>query len=99
MNLNYLVIYRSDPAASAEWYADALALRFTREQHGGGPVHYAATLDDGTVVELYSAGSRPVTRTRIGLSVPDPYDVRPEASVITDPDGNTIAIEARAASA
>lgn len=98
MHLDYLVIYASDPAASAAWYTDALALRFIREQHGSrGPVHYSTVIDGGVVLELYpAAGDRPVTRTRIGLSVPDPYDVRPEPTTITDPDGNTIEVTARA---
>ncbi|BDD80303.1 hypothetical protein TPB0596_00660 [Tsukamurella pulmonis] len=96
MNLDYLVLYASDPAASAAWYADALGLRFTREQHGGGPVHYSAEAGD-TMLELYPAGTRPVTRTRIGITVPDPYGVRPEPTVITDPDGNRIEVRATSA--
>ncbi|MGC5024426.1 VOC family protein [Tsukamurella sp. DT100] len=100
MNLSYLVIYCSDPDASRDWYESALGLWFQREQHGvNRPVHYSTTLDGGTVLELYPAGDRPVTRTRIGITVPDPYGVTPAPTVITDPDGNTIAIEARAASA
>lgn len=97
MQISYLVIYASDPAASARWYESALGLRFQREHHGGGPVHYSTEID-GTVVELFPAGDdHPITRTRIGLTVPDPYGVRPEESIITDPDGNTIAVTARAA--
>lgn len=96
MKISYLVLYCSDPAASAAWYSDALGLLFTEEQHDGGPVHHSTEID-GTVVELYPAGDRPVTRTRIGLTVPDPFGVRLEPTVITDPDGNRIDVTARAA--
>ncbi|KXP12690.1 hypothetical protein AXK57_00060 [Tsukamurella pulmonis] len=100
MKISYLVLYVRDPATSVAWYTDALGPRFTREQHGAnGPVHYAATLDGGTVLELYPAGDRPTSRTRIGITVRDPFGVAPAPTVITDPDGNTIAIEVRAASA
>lgn len=98
MYLDYLVLYCSDPEASAAWYSDALGLRFQREQHGGGPVHFSSRIGS-TVVELYPAGDDgPVTRTRIGLSVPDPFGVRPEPTTVTDPDGNTIEVTARAGS-
>lgn len=96
MHLNYLVLYARDPAASAEWYADALGLHFTREQHGDGPVHYSAEIG-GTVLELYPSGDRPVTRTRVGLVVPDPFGVAPSPTVITDPDGNRIEVRATSA--
>lgn len=95
MHLNYIVLYVSDIDASRDWYESALGLRFQREHHGNGPIHYSTQLD-GTALELYPSGDRPVTRTRIGLSVPDLYRVRPEPSVITDPDGNVIEVTARA---
>ncbi|MBS4102914.1 VOC family protein [Tsukamurella paurometabola] len=101
MQISYLVLYVTDPEASAAWYTDALGLRFTEEQHGvNGPVHYSTALGGGTVLELFSAGDdHPVTRTRIGLVVPDPFGVRPAPTLITDPDGNRIEVTARAASA
>lgn len=95
MNISYLVLYCADPAASAGWFTDSLGLRFTREQHGANrPVHYAATLDDGTVLELYPTGTRPVTRTRIGITVRDTFGVAPAPTAISDPDGNTIEVRA-----
>ncbi len=97
MNLSYLVLYVRDPETSAKWYTDALGLHFTEEQHRGGPIHYSTQLD-GTVVELFPAGDdHPITRTRIGLVVRDPFGVGPEPTTVTDPDGNTIAITVRAA--
>lgn len=57
MNFDYLVVYCSDPAASANWYESALGLRFTEEQHGG-PVHYSTKLEDGTALEFYPATGR-----------------------------------------
>ena len=99
MNLSYIVLYASDPETSAAWYESALGLRFTVEQHGAnGPVHYSTALDGGTVLELYPAASdRPRSRVRLGITVRDPFGVRPEPTIVTDPDGNRI--EVRAASA
>ena len=94
MHLNYFVLYVSDLDASRDWYGSALGLRFTRERHNGGPVHYSTEID-GTVLELYPAtGDRPRSRVRIGVSVRDPFRKRPAPTTITDPDGNVIAIEA-----
>ncbi|AUN38653.1 VOC family protein [Tsukamurella tyrosinosolvens] len=96
MHLNYFVLYVTDPETSAKWYESALGLRFTEEQHGSrGPVHYSATLDGGVVLELYPAATRPLTRTRIGLVVRDPFGVAPAPTVITDPDGNRIEVRTR----
>ena len=71
MNLDYLVIYCSDPEASAEWYASALALRFTKEQHGSrGPLHFSSEIG-GTILELYpAADGLPRSRVRLGVTCP-----------------------------
>jgi catechol 2,3-dioxygenase-like lactoylglutathione lyase family enzyme len=84
--LDYLVIYVSDLEASAQFYG-ALGLTLVREQHGFGPVHYSAQLGP-TVLELYPAGTRPPTRTRLGLRIPGA-----EATTDRDPDGNILDVE------
>lgn len=66
-----------------------LGLRLVREQHGGGPVHYSVQLGGGLVLELYPAGDRPATRTRLGLRIPGAA-----ASTVTDPDGNAVSVAA-----
>lgn len=47
--LNLLVIRSSEPARTVGFY-ELLGLRFCEEQHGKGPVHWAADVD-GVVVE------------------------------------------------
>lgn len=70
MTLNLLVLYVSDLERSRTFY-ELLGLDLRREQHGG-PVHYAAELDGGTVLELYpTPPGGPVTRVRLGFDVPD----------------------------
>jgi catechol 2,3-dioxygenase-like lactoylglutathione lyase family enzyme len=50
-SLNFIVLYASDLERSRQFY-EALGLTFTREQHGQGPMHYAAEMN-GVVLELY----------------------------------------------
>ena len=82
--LSLVVLYVSDLDASVAFYA-GLGLDLIREQHGAGPVHYSAGLDGSAVLELYSAGDRPPTRTRLGLR-----GVSGNGGTVTDPDGNVV---------
>jgi predicted enzyme related to lactoylglutathione lyase len=69
-SLNLLVLCAEDPQAMCAFYA-ALGLKFVREQHEMGPVHYSTQLNDAVVLEIYPRGSGPVsTGTRIGFNVP-----------------------------
>ncbi|MEU3400835.1 glyoxalase/bleomycin resistance/dioxygenase family protein [Streptomyces filamentosus] len=89
MNIDLVVIYTDKLDACRDFYA-ALGLPLVPEQHGSGPEHYAAVLDDGTVFELYPATGRPATGyLRLGLIA--------EAGrrVLTDPDGRTIVLTPR----
>lgn len=97
--LTLLVLYVGDVDRSREFY-ELLGLRFVEERHGDGPVHYAAELPTGVVLEIYSAGEKAVTRARLGFVVRD----RPAAadalrsagftvkrqSLVVDPDGNRV---------
>lgn len=67
--LNLLVIRVSDLERSRQWYEE-LGFSFVQEQHGSGPIHYAAE-QDGFVFELYPASARnPVSAsTRLGFTV------------------------------
>jgi predicted enzyme related to lactoylglutathione lyase len=53
--LNLLVIRSQEPSRTVEFY-ELLGLRFQEEQHGKGPVHWAAEVD-GVVMEIYPAHS------------------------------------------
>lgn len=66
---NLLVIRVSELERSRQWYEE-LGFSFAREQHGNGPIHYAAERD-GFVFELYPASQRnpPSTSVRLGFKV------------------------------
>ena len=67
--LNLLVIRSEEPARAIGFY-ESLGLRFQEEQHGKGPVHWAAEFG-GLVMEVYPAKSPDdVERTtRLGFEV------------------------------
>lgn len=105
MTLNLLVLYVADLVRSREFYELVLGQPLTREQHGDdGPVHYAAVLPGGTVLELYPApAGGPVTRVRLGFDVLDRdavvtalrrarFTVK-RTGLAIDPDGNRIELQ------
>ncbi|HUG18712.1 MAG TPA: VOC family protein [Planctomycetaceae bacterium] len=69
--LNLLVIRSQEPARTVHFY-ELLGLRFQEEQHGKGPVHWAAE-SGSLVMEIYPAQSEcEVERTtRLGFEVVD----------------------------
>ncbi|MBS9532396.1 VOC family protein [Mycobacterium sp. M1] len=88
--LSLIVLYVADLEASRRFYEDTVGLTFAREKHGNGPIHYAATIAGGCVLELYPAGpSRPPTRTRLGFMVPGAA-----GGAWRDPDGNVVVVNA-----
>ncbi|AEH11261.1 glyoxalase/bleomycin resistance/dioxygenase family protein [Candidatus Protofrankia datiscae] len=94
--ISLLVIYTADLAACEEFYR-GLGLCLVRERHGSGPEHLAATLADGTVLELYPARSGlPTGRLRLGLTVDaDTVDLPLPAGrhLLRDPDGRTVDLQ------
>jgi hypothetical protein len=92
-----LVLYSPRLEECRRFYG-GLGLRFATEQHGAGPLHYAAILGDGTVLELYPA--RPGRETgalRLGLTVQGATatpPLSPGHHQLTDPDGRTVAVHA-----
>lgn len=68
--LNLVVLYVTDLDRSVRFYT-SLGLVFEAEKHGRGPAHYASVTDSGLVLELYPAGEREPTRTRLGFAVDD----------------------------
>ncbi|MBI4140799.1 hypothetical protein HY485_03090 [Candidatus Woesearchaeota archaeon] len=46
------VLYSNNSDAVKKFY-ETLGLSFVQEQHGNGPVHYAAQLKHNTVLEIY----------------------------------------------
>jgi catechol 2,3-dioxygenase-like lactoylglutathione lyase family enzyme len=68
-----LLVLRTPKLEDLKRFYSTLGARFVREQHGNGPAHYAATLADGLVLELYPAldGPTPDPGLRLGLSVDD----------------------------
>lgn len=92
-----LVLYAGRLEETRRFYA-GLGLSFVEEQHGAGPVHHAATLADGTVIELYPAtGRRPASTARLGLHVTGwalVPPVPPGRHVREDPDGRVVELYA-----
>jgi lactoylglutathione lyase len=70
VTLNLVVLRSVDLARAVDFYT-CIGLQFSREQHGVGPVHFAAELVGGAVFELYPIGDRmPTAGMRVGFRVP-----------------------------
>ena len=86
-----LVIHTHVPDACAEFHR-AIGLEPVREQHGTGPEHWAVSLDDGTVIEIYPARPDRVTGyLRVDLTLAH-SPLGPGRHRLTDPDGRTIVV-------
>lgn len=95
IRVTLLVVYTPQLEECRKFYA-GLGLAFTTEQHGRGPVHFAAILADGAVFELYPSTPRHQTNTlRLGLAIEgnaaDPPLDKGHHQV-TDPDGRTVEV-------
>ena len=92
-----LVIYTPALQSCREFYS-ALGIQFVPEQHGQGPLHYAAVMPDGMVLELYPATARrPVSTLRLGLAVAGAELDPPLPAghhVLRDPDGRVVEVHA-----
>ncbi|MBO2451580.1 hypothetical protein J4573_31125 [Actinomadura barringtoniae] len=87
MRVGLVVIYTARLEECRAFYA-GLGLPLVLERHGQGPEHYAAELEDGTVLELYPAGRRGETGAlRLGFAVEGPG---PGRRVLEDPDGRVV---------
>lgn len=95
MRTTLLVIYTERLEDCRAFYA-GVGLDFAQEQHGGGPQHYAAVLEDGSVLELYPAGRRgPTGYLRLGLALAADSSLQPLAPgrhTLYDPDGRAVDI-------
>ncbi|MFI0444182.1 VOC family protein [Actinomadura sp. 6N118] len=90
MRVALIVIYTARLEECRAFYTD-LGLPLALERHGQGPEHYAAELDDGTVVELYPAGPRGETgRLRLGFTTVAAAGLEPGRHLLEDPDGRTV---------
>lgn len=94
--ITLLVIYSDRVEECRTFYTD-LGLRFEHEQHGRGPQHYAATLDDGSVIEIYPTGNHGTSTVRLGLGIEGASarpPLEPGRHVLTDPDGRKVDVQA-----
>ena len=68
-----LLVLKTDRVAVLCNFYGALGVKFKKEQHGNGPVHYSAQLDHG-ILEVYplSDGERTDSTLRLGFSLADP---------------------------
>ncbi len=77
VSLNLVVVYAADLEAACRFYT-CLGLELKSEQHGKGPVHYAAELP-GIVFEIYPATQSSVRGAlRLGFQVADLNVVMPD---------------------
>lgn len=105
MKINLLVLRTPRLEDLRKFYSD-LGAKFQREKHGNGPEHYAATISDDFVLELYPIldGAIPDSGLRLGLKVDDiektlrslGQTATPRntpgglRAVVRDPDGRTV---------
>lgn len=91
-----LVVYTERLDECLNFYR-SLGLTLVREQHGTGPVHYAAELD-ALVLELYPAASpeRATGRIRLGFTVTASAGLDGGRHKLTDPDGRIVDLFVRA---
>lgn len=96
MRVAYIVIYTDALEECRVFYA-GLGIRFRKERHEDGPVHHAAVLEDGAVIELYPAAGKPSTgRLRLGFTVrrsTTSLPLGPGRHVLRDPEGRTVELE------
>lgn len=85
MSLTLVVLRCADLQASRAFY-EALGLEFVEEQHGAGPVHYAATVG-ATVLELYPARDGAASPVRLGLTV---NDIKGRVGAVTTAGGRLL---------
>jgi hypothetical protein len=92
--ITLLVIYTEQLESCREFYA-GLGLDLVREQHGAGPVHYAAELSGGLVLELYPGRpDRTTGRLRLGLVVAASPLLPVGRHERSDPDGRVVVVDA-----
>lgn len=97
----------SDLTRAAELFSAALGVEFAEERNLEATTYFAATLPGDTKLELWPAGTQPVTRAQLEFAVPDlhvaagkldaaGFEVRrPTGTVlVTDPNRNTVALTA-----
>lgn len=105
MKVNLLVLRTSHLEELRNFYS-SLGAKFQSEKHGSGPHHYAATIGDDLVLELYPLrdGTTPDIELRLGLEVSDiaeslrslGCEIEPVntptglRAVVYDPDGRAI---------
>ncbi|TYB47183.1 glyoxalase/bleomycin resistance/dioxygenase family protein [Nonomuraea sp. PA05] len=95
LRANLIVIYTGRVEECRAFYG-SLGLDFRPEQHGDGPRHYAAVLDDGLVVELYPAApDRRTGRLRLGFEVDGLQGLKAGSHVLEDPDGRAVEVLVR----
>lgn len=107
MKISLLVIRCNDIEISKEFY-EGLGLKFKKEKHGSGPIHYSCE-SDGCVFELYPNTDQGVSdRTRLGFQVVGidkvVDNVKVETTyeyngvsiyVVSDPDGRKVEISTK----
>lgn len=89
-----LVVLYTERLDECRAFYTGLGLPLRREQHGSGPVHHAAELGGGLVLELYpGASGRTTGRARLGFRVPATSDLPAGQHRLVDPDGRVVEVD------
>lgn len=103
----YIVLRCANPENSRKFY-ETLGVSFSEEKHGNGPSHFAGSIRDELILELYPLRKdKLASRVTIGIPIASPEKIRyaEHASgqvarklgdfyVLQDPDGNEIHLQA-----
>ncbi|MCF7551243.1 VOC family protein [Pseudonocardia sp. WMMC193] len=94
-SLDLVVLYTEQVEACRAFYAH-LGLPLVEERHGDGPLHHAAVLANGTVVEIYpGTAGRTTDRLRLAFTVAAAADLPAGTHRLEDPDGRVVIVTAR----
>lgn len=88
--LKFITIRCTNIEESRKFYEEVVGLKFEKEKHGNGPEHYAATLDNGIVFELYPTLKRDLDVDRkpiFGFQI-EHVNEELEGVFLLDPDDN-----------
>jgi len=90
MKLKLIVLRCGNIEKSKEFYS-SLGMKFTKEKHGFGPVHFSSEFN-GLVFELYPVKSKKVDNLRLGLEIPDLVKIVNKLNILEEYEYNSVTV-------